>query len=70
MVAGGADPATLPSGPRWLIVGGEAHGIRPDWLKACDERVTLAMDGRVESLNAAIAGAIACYVLARRRTGT
>lgn len=67
VVAGGVDPAALPAGPRWLVVGSEAHGLRPEWLSACEERLTLPMNGRVESLNAAIAGAIACYVLMRRQ---
>jgi tRNA G18 (ribose-2'-O)-methylase SpoU len=65
VVAGGADPAMAPAGPRWVVVGSEAHGIRADWLACCEERLTLPMRG-VESLNAAIAGAIACYVLSRR----
>lgn len=63
---GGVDPERLIAGPRWLVVGGEAHGIREEWLAACDERATLPMPGGTESLNAAIAGAIACYLLWRR----
>ena len=63
---GGIDPERLTPGPRWLVVGGEAHGIRDDWLPACGERATLPMPGGTESLNAAIAGAIACYLLWRR----
>jgi TrmH family RNA methyltransferase len=67
VVEGGVAPADLKAGPRWLVVGAEAHGIRPAWLQACDERLTLPMAAGVESLNAAVAGSIACYLL--RRTG-
>ncbi len=67
VVAGGADPAALARHPRWLVVGSEAHGLRADWLAGCSERVTLAMPGAVESLNAAVAGALACYRLAPGR---
>lgn len=67
VVAGGADPATVALGPRWLVVGSEAHGLPDDWLGDQDERLTLPMPGRVESLNAAVAGSIACYLLARAR---
>jgi TrmH family RNA methyltransferase len=63
VVAGGADPSTLPRQPRWLVLGSEAHGLRADWLAGCSERVTLAMPGAVESLNAAVAGSLACYLL-------
>ena len=67
VVAGGEDPAAVAPGPRWLVVGSEAHGLPADWLGAQDERLTLPMPGAVESLNAAVAGSIACYLLARAR---
>lgn len=69
VVAGGADPAALARLPRWLVVGSEAHGLRADWLAGCSERVTLAMPGAVESLNAAVAASLACYLLAPGRPG-
>lgn len=65
VVSGGIDPDALAPTARWLVVGSEAHGIRAEWLPACSERLTLPMPGQVESLNAAVAGAIACYVVAR-----
>lgn len=66
VVQHGQDPAQMPAKNRWLVVGSEAHGVRAEWLAACTEQVTLPMRGNVESLNAAIAGAIACYLLMRR----
>lgn len=63
---GGVAPEGLPAGARWLVVGGEADGIPPAWLAACGERLTLPMPGvAVESLNAAVAGAVAMYALSR-----
>ena len=63
VVRGGSDPLDLPRRPRWLVVGSEAHGLDEAALAACSERVTLPMPGGTESLNAAMAGAIACYAL-------
>jgi RNA methyltransferase, TrmH family len=69
VVRGGSDPTDLPRRPRWLVVGSEAHGLDEAALAACAERVTLPMPGGTESLNAAMAGAIACYALfAARRS--
>jgi TrmH family RNA methyltransferase len=67
VVDGGSPPEALRRGPRWLVVGSEAHGIRPEWSAACEERLTLPMPGGTESLNAAMAGAIACWELFRPR---
>lgn len=63
VVDGGLPPRDFAPGPRWLVVGGEANGVPAEWLAACCERLTLPMPGGTESLNAAIAGSIAAYVL-------
>jgi TrmH family RNA methyltransferase len=65
VVRGGRPPEEFAPGPRWLVVGGEADGLAAHWLAACTERLTLPMPGHTESLNAAVAGAIACYLLLR-----
>jgi TrmH family RNA methyltransferase len=44
-----------------FVVGNEANGIPPEWIKDCDQKITLAMPGNTESLNAAVAGSIALY---------
>lgn len=60
----GLAPGALPRRPRWLVVGGEADGIPDAWMQACSERLTLPMPGAaVESLNAAVAGAVAMYAI-------
>ncbi len=63
VVSGGQEPERLPHRPRWLIVGSEAHGVPESWLTHCSERITLPMPGGTESLNAGVAGSIACYLL-------
>ncbi len=63
VVRDGLPPTAFTRRPRWLVVGGEAHGISPAWLAACSERLTLPMPGGTESLNAAVAGSIAAYLL-------
>ena len=60
------DQADL-SGPIALVVGNEESGIRPLIRRACDFLIYLPMRGRVASLNAATAGAVALYEIARRR---
>ena len=61
VVRGGRPPEGLRC--PWLVVGGEADGLDAAWRAACTEAVTLPMPGGTESLNAAMAGAIAAYVL-------
>jgi 23S rRNA (guanosine2251-2'-O)-methyltransferase len=52
--------------PTALVVGSEERGISANVLKACDLTVVLPMPGRVESLNAAVAGSVALFELVRR----
>lgn len=48
-----------------LVVGSEAHGVDPRILENADQRLTLPMRGRAESLNAAVAAGIMLYEIAR-----
>jgi len=48
-------------GPLALVVGGEGGGMRALVRKSCDVLLRLPMRGRVESLNAAVAGSVALY---------
>jgi RNA methyltransferase, TrmH family len=50
-----------------LVLGAEREGLPPEVLERCDERVSIPQPGGGESLNVAIAGAIALYELARPR---
>ena len=46
-----------------LVVGSEGEGIRPLVRSKCDILLSLPMRGRVESLNAAVAGSVALYLI-------
>jgi 23S rRNA (guanosine2251-2'-O)-methyltransferase len=48
-------------GPLALVVGGEGNGMRTLVRKSCDILMHLPMQGKVESLNAAVAGSVALY---------
>lgn len=63
VVADGKEPETIDNKNILLVVGSEADGIPEGWLKDCNETITLPMPGDTESLNAAIAGAIALYLV-------
>ena len=62
VTAEGKSPDTIDFKNSLLVVGSEAHGIPQAWLDTCDQHMTLAMPGNIESLNAAVAGSIALYV--------
>jgi TrmH family RNA methyltransferase len=51
-----------------IIVGGEGPGIRRHLVDATDVRVTIPMEPRVESLNAAVAAAVVVYEARRQRS--
>ncbi len=53
--------------PSAVLLGGEGGGIAAAHLEAADERLTIPMRGRVESLNVAIAAALVTYEAARQR---
>jgi 23S rRNA (guanosine2251-2'-O)-methyltransferase len=48
-------------GPLALVIGGEGSGMRTLVRKSCDGLMRLPMRGKVESLNAAVAGSVALY---------
>jgi 23S rRNA (guanosine2251-2'-O)-methyltransferase len=54
------DTARL-DGPLALVVGSEGEGMRDLVRRSCDLHLSLPMVGRIESLNAAVAGSIVLY---------
>ncbi|MFU8779511.1 MAG: 23S rRNA (guanosine(2251)-2'-O)-methyltransferase RlmB [Kiritimatiellia bacterium] len=54
-------------GPLGIVVGSEGKGMRRLTRESCDYLVRLPMLGKVTSLNAAVAGAIALYEVVRQR---
>jgi TrmH family RNA methyltransferase len=47
--------------PCFVLVGNESRGLPEDYELACDLRVTMPMQGRADSLNAAVAAAVLGY---------
>jgi 23S rRNA (guanosine2251-2'-O)-methyltransferase len=50
-----------------LVVGNEASGLRRLVREKCDLLMRLPMSGRIDSLNAAVAGSIALYLASQAR---
>ncbi len=66
--AGGSAPGELNLREAVALwIGNEGAGLGPAELAACDGRVSLAMPGATESLNAAVAGSVLLYEAARQR---
>ncbi|GAA0860778.1 MULTISPECIES: 23S rRNA (guanosine(2251)-2'-O)-methyltransferase RlmB [Clostridium] len=55
------------SGPCALIIGSEGRGISKLTLKKCDKLVKIPMIGRINSLNASVAGGIMMYEVLKGR---
>lgn len=60
------DQARL-KGPLALVVGGEAEGMRKLVRESCDLLLRLPMHGKIESLNAAVAGSVVLYLASQTR---
>ena len=50
-----------------LVLGNETDGLSPAVRALCDGLLAIPMEGGVESLNVASAGAVAAFELRRRR---
>jgi 23S rRNA (guanosine2251-2'-O)-methyltransferase len=57
----------LGSEPVAVVVGGEEKGLAPLVRARCDAVVAIPQHGRLPSLNVGVAGAVACFEVARRR---
>jgi 23S rRNA (guanosine2251-2'-O)-methyltransferase len=53
--------------PVALVVGGEERGLAPLVRRRCAEVVAIPQYGEVPSLNVGVAGAVACFEVARQR---
>jgi len=53
--------------PAALVVGGEAHGPSPEALRLASARISIPLEGGVESLNAAVAGSVILFEAKRQR---
>jgi len=65
---GGRALADLNLGERaTFVLGAEREGLTPDMIQECDEVVSIPLTEGAESLNVAVAGAIALYEARRHR---
>ena len=69
----GSEQAQIPGeirldGAIGLVVGSEGEGMRPLTVKSCDTLMKLPMKGQIESLNAAVAGSVALYLVHLERS--
>lgn len=68
VVSGGVAPEAVDLvAPVALLVGSEAHGLAASVVSRCDALVTIPMAATVESINAAVAGAVLLFESARQR---
>jgi 23S rRNA (guanosine2251-2'-O)-methyltransferase len=56
-------------GPVVIVVGSEGQGLGPAVRRRCDTVVRIPMRGRIDSLNAAVAGSILLYEASSQRGG-
>ena len=54
--------------PLALIVGGEANGAGEQARKLANQKISIPMNGSVESLNAGVAGSVLMFEVARQRS--
>ncbi len=54
-------------GPILIIIGSEGEGVHDNVLEKCDVTVSVPMDGKVNSLNAAVAAGIIVFEARRQR---
>ncbi len=54
--------------PVALVVGSEGTGLSKLAERRCDVLASIPQHGRIASLNVAVAGAVACFEIAHRRT--
>ena len=58
----------LGEGPLALVVGSEEKGLAPLVRRRCDAVVSIPQHGALPSLNVGVAGAVACFEVARQRS--
>jgi 23S rRNA (guanosine2251-2'-O)-methyltransferase len=70
--AGAKTPYTAPdwSGGAVVVLGAEGKGLRPRVAAACDDLVSLPLQGRVASLNVSATAAVLLYRILQFRLDT
>ena len=71
VVRGGASYRTADlSGACVVVIGNEAAGLDEASVVLCDEKLTIEMAGRSESLNAGVAASLIAFEALNQRSGT
>jgi tRNA G18 (ribose-2'-O)-methylase SpoU len=71
LIATVVDPKAIPlddfqrAGRMVVAFGSEGHGLDPEWVERCDQRITIPMRPGAESLNQAVAAGIILYHVTR-----
>jgi len=55
------------TGPSAIIMGTEADGLSPFWLKDADARIKIPMRGKIDSLNVSVSTAVITFEAMRQR---
>ena len=64
--ANGVDYRTIKyDGKTCLVIGSEGHGLKQIVANTCDQIISLPMKGKINSLNASVAGGILIYEMMR-----
>ena len=53
--------------PTAIIIGSEEDGVSPEFLKMCDARAKIPMNGKIASLNVSVATGVILYEAIRQR---
>jgi 23S rRNA (guanosine2251-2'-O)-methyltransferase len=53
--------------PTALVIGSEEDGVSPEFLKMCDARAKIPMNGKIASLNVSVATGVILYEVIRQR---
>ena len=53
--------------PTAIIIGSEEDGVSPEFLKICDSRAQIPMNGKISSLNVSVATGVILYEAIRQR---
>ena len=53
--------------PTAIIIGSEEDGVSPEFLKMCDSRAKIPMNGKIASLNVSVATGVILYEALRQR---
>ncbi len=56
--------------PCAIVVGSEAEGLSPAWIKNADSKVLIPMRGEIDSLNVSVSAAVVLFEAVRQRNFT